>query len=102
MRGARPIMRPTAPPELRPPPLFLNTLLRLCEFAETVGVTVTVLTLSITVLRDVTGLGIYVVDNEEDDFEEVEVVATATTGVMFGVSEVYSRGMSAWNSIENS
>jgi hypothetical protein len=100
MRATRPIVRPTAPPELRPPPLFLDTPVRLCEFTGVVGVTVTVLTLSVTVARDVIGVGICVIDDEEDDFE-VEVMATATTDVVFGVSEACSRGTSTWDSIEN-
>lgn len=52
---------------------------------------VTVLTWSVTVVKDVTRVGIHVVDDEEDDFDTVEVVATATADV---VSEVCSRGTS--------
>jgi hypothetical protein len=94
MRATRPIVRPTALLKLRPPPLFLDTSVRLCEFAGTVDVTVTVLTWFVTVARDVAGVGIHVVDDEEDDFDEVKVVATATVDVVFGISEVCLRGTS--------
>jgi hypothetical protein len=101
MSTTRPIVRPTAPPELSPPPLFLGTPLRLCEFGGTAGVAVTVLAWPVTVSRNVTGVGIQVVDNEEDDFEVVVAVAMATTDVVFGVLEVCSRYTSIWDAIEN-
>ena len=91
IRATRPIVRPTAPLKLRPLPLFLDIPIGLCEFLGTAGVAVTVLTWSVTVVKDVTRVGIHVVDDEEDDFDTVEVVATATADV---VSEVCSRGTS--------
>lgn len=94
MRATRPIVRLTAPPELKLYPLFLDTPVRLCGFGETVGVAVTVLTWPVTVARNVTRVGIHVADDKEDDFDTVEVVAAATVGVVFGELEVCSRRVS--------
>ena len=61
-------MRPTAAPvPIPPPPLFLETALSLCEFGGTVGVTVTVRTCPVTVSSDVTGVGVHIdVEDEEE------------------------------------
>ena len=98
--ATRPIVRPTAPPKLRPPPLFLCTPVRLCALGRTVGVVVTVLTWPVTVSRNVTGVGIRIVDNEEDDFDIVAGVPKVTADVVLGVMEVCLRYTSKWNSIK--
>jgi len=74
-RATRPIVRPTAPPVLIPPSFFLTDApLRLAEFGGMVGVTVTVLTWPVTVSRDTTGVGVHVIDDEDEDVEELEDV----------------------------
>jgi hypothetical protein len=58
-----PIVRPTAPPVVNPPPLdFCDTGARFWEFGGTVGVIVTVLTDPVVVSREITGVGVQVIE----------------------------------------
>jgi hypothetical protein len=83
-RATKPTVRPTAPPVLSPPlPFFRATPVKLCEFGGTVGVTVTVRTCPVTVSSDVTGVGVHVdVEDEDDELLVVLIEEVVSAGVL--------------------
>lgn len=88
-RATKPTVRPTAPPVLSPLlPLFLAAPVRLCELGGTVGVTVTVRTCPVTVSSDVTGVGVHVDVEDEEEVVCMEELEEVVAGVFEVVSEV--------------
>lgn len=60
IKATKPIVRPTAPPVVKPPPLLFETDDSLDALGGEVGVTVTVRTCPVIVSRDMTGVGVQV------------------------------------------
>jgi hypothetical protein len=84
--ATKPTVRPTAPP-VPSPLLFLLVVipLEIEEAGGMVGVTVTVLTWPVTVSREVTGVGVHVVEPASD-----EVVVADPGLVIEGAVEIWN------------
>jgi hypothetical protein len=80
IRATKPIVNPTAPPVFSPLPLLFFTPNPLCEFGGAVGVTVTVRTSPVVVKIETMGVGVHVVDVEEDSVVDMEAWLVVDAG----------------------